>query len=47
MYLIQHVMLSINPLSANLEYNPQDTMDTSNSCNPRHSENYDKDLTFS
>ena len=38
--------LEINPLSTNIEYTPHDTGATSDSCNSRHSENYESLFTF-
>ena len=35
----------VNPLSANVGYIRHDTVVTSDSCNSRHSENYDNILT--
>ena len=36
-----------NPLSANVEDTPREAVATSDSCNCGHSENYEKELTFS
>ena len=38
------VLIFFNPLSADVEYTPHETVDASDSCNSGHSENYDKNF---